>query len=586
MKKRKSILSYRLRIALVIAAFTLLPLLLMSSSIISSERSNWEETALAKYLQVLDSNKQHLERGFQEMEDKILYVKNDPDIRVAMNRYSQLSLTEKLDLVYAMREAESAVNVNNGAMYLRWYSRDLSENLGEYGYNFAKLAAIYADAPSSLENIDNLKNNEVLIMILPAENTRDPYQARAYTKIINAAGEDHILEMTISLENVLSHTQPSWMEDCVMGAKLVMNENAQIVPFYGDRMARAALLEQYYTTGRCEKYYPLETDISIFRDSSITLLIHEDEVSESFRSSTLKIGGLFALFITMILAGSYLTSWLLTRKVYQFIERVDYELSDGTAGKSDKRRPFKDFSNIEERVRELAYYSREYGKQLEAYEVEKKQLELELLQMRFNPHFLYNTLGSIRYQVKDPRIRKSIDSLIAYYRIVLSKGSRFISIASEIQMVREYLNLEIFAFDLKNVQCVYEIDEEAEKLQIVKHLLQPIVENALEHGVRSSENVATITIRARLQGENVVIEVEDTGIGMTPEQIETITTKPCSSPVGGGYGVYNVIQRIKTYYGSDYGVEFTSELGKGTVVTITIPQERMAEELDAQKSKQ
>lgn len=583
MKKRKSILSYRLRIALVIAAFTLLPLLLMSSSIIADERSNWEETALAKYLQVLDSNKQHLERGFQEMEDKILYVKNDPDIRVAMNRYSQLSLTEKLDLVYAMREAESAVNVNNGAMYLRWYSRDLSENLGEYGYDFAKLAAIYADAPSSLENIDNLKNNEVLIMILPAENTRDPYQARAYTKIINAAGEDHILEMTISLENVLSHTQPSWMEDCVMGAKLVMNENAQIVPFYGDRMARAALLEQYYTTGRCEKYYPLETDISMFRDSSITLLIQEKEVSESFRNSTLKIGGLFTLFITMILAGSYLTSWLLTRKVYQFIERVDYELSDGAVGKSDKRRPFKDFSNIEERVRELAYYSREYGKQLEAYEVEKKQLELELLQMRFNPHFLYNTLGSIRYQVKDPRIRKSIDSLIAYYRIVLSKGSRFISIASEIQMVREYLNLEIFAFALKNVQCVYEIDEEAEKLQIVKHLLQPIVENALEHGVRSSENVATITIRARLQGENVVIEVEDTGIGMTPEQIETITTKPCSSPVGGGYGVYNVIQRIKTYYGSDYGVEYTSELGKGTVVTITIPQERMADEVDPQK---
>ena len=354
MKKRKSILSYRLRIALVIAAFTLLPLLLMSSSIIADERSNWEETALAKYLQVLDSNKQHLERGFQEMEDKILYVKNDPDIRVAMNRYSQLSLTEKLDLVHAMREAESAVNVNNGAMYLRWYSRDLSENLGEYGYDFAKLAAIYADAPSSLENIDNLKNNEVLIMILPAENTRDSYQARAYTKIINAAGEDHILEMTISLENVLSHTQPSWMEDCVMGAKLVMNENAQIVPFYGDRMARAALLEQYYTTGRCEEYYPLETDISIFRDSSITLLIQEKEVSESFRNSTLKIGGLFTLFITMILAGSYLTSWLLTRKVYQFIERVDYELSDGAAGKSDKRRPFKDFSNIEERVRELA----------------------------------------------------------------------------------------------------------------------------------------------------------------------------------------------------------------------------------------
>lgn len=181
-------------------------------------------------------------------------------------------------------------------------------------------------------------------------------------------------------------------------------------------------------------------------------------------------------------------------------------------------------------------------------------------------------MGSIRYQVKEERIRKSIDSLIAYYRIVLSKGSLFISIESEIQMIQEYLKLQTFAFDLKNVQYVYEIEENVKECIIVKHLLQPIVENALEHGVRGTDTEATITVRARLQDENVVFEVEDTGVGMTQEQITLVTTKPPRGFQLGGYGVYNVIQRIKAYYGQEYGVEFFSQLGKGTRVVITIPR--------------
>jgi two-component system sensor histidine kinase YesM len=83
---------------------------------------------------------------------------------------------------------------------------------------------------------------------------------------------------------------------------------------------------------------------------------------------------------------------------------------------------------------------------------------------------------------------------------------------------------------------------------------------------------ATITIRGRLEGENVVLEVEDTGVGMTPEQIAQVTTYPSSSLQVGGYGVYNAIQRIKTYYGPEYGIEYFSQLGKGTLARITIPK--------------
>jgi sensor histidine kinase YesM len=170
--------------------------------------------------------------------------------------------------------------------------------------------------------------------------------------------------------------------------------------------------------------------------------------------------------------------------------------------------------------------------------------------------FLYNTLGSIRYQIKDERIRKSIDSLISYYRIVLSKGALLVSIESEIKMIEDYLNLQVFSFDIQNIQVVYHIDESVKKYMIVKHLLQPIIENALEHGVRGKEEGGTIFVNAGLEGENVVFEIKDTGVGMTPEQIKEVTSGVSGSGQSGGYGIYNVIQRIKAYYGPQYGVEF------------------------------
>ncbi len=581
MKKRRSILSYRLRIALVMALFAMVPFFAMSSGFVAAEQAKWESTALAQYLQIIDSNKEHMDRGFREMESKILYVKNNYDIRTGLNRMDQLTLAEKLDLVFSMREAENAVNINNDSMSLRWYSPDVTDAFGGYCYPMVELAAYYGADPSDLKDIAQLENNETLILIRQPDTPRDQYKVCIYTKIINPAGTDHILEMTIPLDGLLAHTQPALLNRCFLGARLEINGKPRTLLLHGDQKTALAAVETFYETGVCAGYYPLEASVTELPNSGIVCLLEEDFVSELFRSSTLKLTGFFALFIIMILAGSYLTSWLLTRKVYQFIDRVDLELGDGVAIKTDQKRRDKDFSDIEKRVRELALCSREYGKQLEAYELEKKQMELELLQMRFNPHFLYNTLGSIRYQVKEQRIRKSIDSLINYYRIVLSKGSLLISIDSEIQMIREYLNLETFAFDLQNVRYIYEIDEDVKGLLIVKHLLQPIVENALEHGVRSSENGASITIRARLQDQNVIIEVEDTGIGMTAEQIAAITTKPSGNPLSGGYGVYNVIQRIKTYYGPEYGVEFASEPGKGTLVTITIPQMKSSDQLKA-----
>ena len=107
--------------------------------------------------------------------------------------------------------------------------------------------------------------------------------------------------------------------------------------------------------------------------------------------------------------------------------------------------------------------------------------------------------------------------------------------------------------------------------RIIKHLLQPIVENALEHGLRANGDQGTIWIRARLEGEDIVFEIEDDGAGMSGEQVDMVLSEPACGSVGGGYGVYNVQQRIEAYYGFGYGIVFHSKHHQGTCVKIRIP---------------
>lgn len=570
MKKRSSLLSYRLKISLTIALFAIIPFAILSAIHFNVEKTKWENASIKQYAQILDMTKNQIDKGVLELESKILYVKNDTTIRNYINNIQTLTQAEKMDFIKELRDVVGAASVESHNLTVRWYSHYSTQIYGEYCYPMEVLRNLHQNNNAALETIMELKSNEMCCFIDNQTDDLNQYSMYVYTKIINDRGQDHILGMSIPIEEML-YTDPIELpEDYFLGIYLPQQDRSQIVVLHGDRMLATNLLNEYIQNGSCNDYYPIEADSSELSAGRIICLLKQDYVFSQVVGSMMVITGIFLLMLILIVVCSNITSRMLTRKVVKFVERVNLELRNCT--EDDNEPADNDFSNIERQVRELACSSREYGKQLEAYELEKKKMELEILQMRFSPHFLYNTLGSIRYQVKNQRIRKSIDSLIAYYRIVLSKGSLFIKIESELHMIREYLNLQTFAYDLKDIEFVYEIDDAVKSYSIIKHLLQPIVENALEHGIRSKNSSAVLTIRARLQDENVVFEIEDTGIGMTQEQISRLLTQPCDSLQGGGYGVYNVVQRIKTYYGPEYGVSYISKSGVGTCATITIPQ--------------
>lgn len=578
MQKRPALLSYRMRISLAMALFAIIPFVIMTIGYISAEEPRLAQTVLSQHVQMLEVYNEQLSRGFQELQTKTLYVKNNLTIRNYLNRMQTLSMVEKLQFVSEMQEVESAISVDNDKLMLRWYS-DYSDYIyGGYCYTKEDLSDFYVENEEYLTQIFEMGTNETLTLIRGPEYGFEEHIVSVYTKIDNIKGSDHILEISMPIAEMVYHTQFERPGDHIIGASFTQEGDRQTVVLLGSQENAQTCLEEYYQAGECAGYYPLEVKSSTQPEWQVTCLLQDAYVMKLFWDSRMPLLFLILVLIVMVLCCSYVTSRLLTRKVIRFITHIDDELGHQALEQNTDNDVGEDLSDIAQRVRELVDRSREQGKQLEAHKLEKKQMELELLQMRFNPHFLYNTLGSIRYQIKDRRIIKSIDSLISYYRIVLSKGSLLISIESEIQMIREYLNLQTFAFNLQNISYVYDIEEGVKQHTIIKHLLQPIVENALDHGVCGTQDSATITIRARLQNENVVFEVEDTGVGMTPEQIVQVTTCPNSSLPVGGYGVYNVIQRIKTYYGPEYGIEFFAEPGKGTLARITIPQ-RSASEL-------
>lgn len=202
-----------------------------------------------------------------------------------------------------------------------------------------------------------------------------------------------------------------------------------------------------------------------------------------------------------------------------------------------------------------------------------KNTELKALQAQINPHFLYNTLDLLHWLADDygaDEISEIVTLLSNFYKLGLSKGIDVVSIKDAIQQLEVYVKLQNFRFG-DSINLEIHLSPKIYELSILKLLLQPIVENSIIHGILEKKQPSgTISIEGYITNNNLYILISDNGIGMTNEQINQITN-PSHSTVTSGYGISNVIERIKLYYGNQYGLTYESQLGQGTSVLVKIP---------------
>ena len=220
----------------------------------------------------------------------------------------------------------------------------------------------------------------------------------------------------------------------------------------------------------------------------------------------------------------------------------------------------------------------------------REQLKFRLLQEQINPHFLYNTMEMIIWKAESGDQQKIIEivkSLSSFFRLTLSNGDEIVTVIHEVRHIENYLFLQmirymdILSYDIK-------VDERVHALYMPKICLQPIVENAIYHGIKPSRSKGHIHIDIRLQGNKLLLSVSDNGVGMPAEKLTQLRQKlygnsfeDLQKKSNSGFGLVNVHQRIKLRYGDEYGVFIYSEQGKGTTVCIFLPiQQEFLEDED------
>jgi two-component system sensor histidine kinase YesM len=282
----------------------------------------------------------------------------------------------------------------------------------------------------------------------------------------------------------------------------------------------------------------------------------------------------FALAIVATVVLSALLGGRITKPIGQMKEKIK-EISEGEADLSKHL----DVQSDDE-VGDLARYFNTFMSKLRNLkEVENREVELQLrdaqmnaLQAQINPHFLYNTLETIRFMIlmKDERAQEIVKYLADLFRVSIGKGERYVRMRRELEHVGLYIAIQKMRYS-DRFTVRYDVDEELNELYTLKFLLQPIVENAIHHGFELVESGGIIEIRGRLMTDHVEIVIRDNGSGMSRKQLSRIRSSLERKSETGSIGLINVYERIHLHFGARYGFTIDSRPHGGTTVTLVLP---------------
>ena len=236
-------------------------------------------------------------------------------------------------------------------------------------------------------------------------------------------------------------------------------------------------------------------------------------------------------------------------------------------------------NEIQELTNSMNSMIHKIGHLIEDIKLEQLKLrttELKLLQAQINPHFLYNTLDTIIWLAEagdKDQVVQMVSSLSDFFRTTLSKGRDWVTLLEEESHIRSYLQIQKFRYQ-DILEYEIEIPKELGDYSIPKLTLQPIIENALYHGIKNKRGKGKITVTGEFNKENIILIVTDNGIGLSQEELHKLRISLKKRPTNDsevGFGLANVNERIQLNYGMKYGVEIDSVYGEGTMIKVKLP---------------
>ncbi|SDW14818.1 sensor histidine kinase [Paenibacillus sp. CF384] len=309
-------------------------------------------------------------------------------------------------------------------------------------------------------------------------------------------------------------------------------------------------------------------------DMRIAMIVPYSDILKSTTKARNRLISIFLIVIPLTLPLSFFVASSATKRLRRLIVHVrkvkngHFQLAPLPTNEDEIGELTRNFNVMVQNTSRLLDETYTLGREV-------KNKELKALQAQINPHFLYNTLDLINVMAIEngsKEISKVVDELAIFYKLSLSNGRERVTLANEIKHVVSYVHIQNMRFG-GCISLILEIPRELNECIVPKIILQPIIENAILHGIMEKEREeGTIRISARAVKGDVLIEVEDDGVGMKPEELEQLFSEQTKQV--GGFGVRNIQERLRISYGAAYGVEFESEMNRGTIVRLLLPDQR------------
>lgn len=275
---------------------------------------------------------------------------------------------------------------------------------------------------------------------------------------------------------------------------------------------------------------------------------------------------LFAAIISIFL------SHVITTPIKKLLRNISL-VEKGQFEQVEHIRSRDEIGHLSVRFNKMSHELKRMVERMQQEEIEKAKAEMRALHDQIKPHFLYNTLGSVKWiasMQQADKIVEMTDALISMLRYATRSDGTLVTMREEIDNIANYVTIQnVRYYDC--IQMKYEIEDRLLDYRMPKMILQPIVENAIFHGLAELEEDGVITIRIQPRGRDIVVEVCDNGIGMDQHMIQNFMEDKLEADKGTGIGLHNVQRRIQLHFGKPYGIQVASQIGEGTTFTILLP---------------
>lgn len=341
-----------------------------------------------------------------------------------------------------------------------------------------------------------------------------------------------------------------------------------------EAIAHISTLVPYSSRG---KIYITTMDFEAIPDSSRIILTI---------TAIILLGSLLPYIIFAILSGRFSTRIITLRSEMHKASKGDYDIIDNFKGNDELSDVFSDLKLMIHSIKQMDSKMYESKLQEQVLKNQQQKMEYKMLASQINPHFLYNTLETLRMKALTEGnlgISNAIKLLGKSMHYVLeNNGTSSTTLKKELDYISTYLAIQKLRFaERVNYTLIVPNTLNLEECSILPLLLQPVVENAILHGLERTENIGQIKIEVKTQAEELlIIQISDNGLGMTEEKLFELNTNIQISKRKSSMsiGLYNINQRIRLFYGEAYGMEIKSRPKEGTLVTLTLPLHNIMEE--------